>query len=89
MNNQPLLKRLTIELEIRPIDELNITKTTQHVWATSISPGIFMPTGSWRLVSFVLDDQGNVKWNDNNGAGERSGRHPFTHYTILPTISAS
>lgn len=85
-----MINKLTIELEVLPIDKLELTDKSQWIWARDLTNN----WGEWERIRVWRESYfGSVKdlWSTNSSdiAYTNVGRPPYTHYITLPDISFS
>lgn len=90
-----MIKNITIELEVMPIDQLVLAEKSQWIWARDCTKdwsewerirvwkadrfGRADTFGSPNLQPMWSTDSSDIKYTEN-------GTPPYTHYVILPDI---
>jgi hypothetical protein len=79
---------IKLELEIKPLESLELTETSQWIYVIDLSPNSFR--NGWERIR-VWKNGSMEKWSTDSSdiKYESYGKPPYTHYMTLPVIRTS
>lgn len=75
-----MIKSMKLELDVKSMDQLDITKDSQWIWALS-------KYGDWYHIR-VWDSGHGIRWSEQSSdiKYDRMGPPEYTHYVVLPRL---